>query len=130
MSYNIKTAEGRQIVAGNVDYSDIEELKSATEWKLAGSAIGTTLVTFPNNCHDVSVSVEISATNHIGYQFNFPKIAIYEGMQSRASMGNNNSVFTHYMIQFDSTNSVRINKLYINNNTDSTSTAVIKVYYR
>ena len=27
MSYNIKTEDGRQIVAGNVDYSEIEELK-------------------------------------------------------------------------------------------------------
>ena len=107
--------------------------QASLEWKLIGSAKGTTPITLPSNFSEILVIVK---ANGEFYNFNIPKLYLDE----------TNKMFCHgkglhisdstYLIQVRiliSTNKVALNDARSSQNAslkDNTSTAIITAYYR
>ena len=108
-------------------------LNNSFQWKLIGSATGTTPITLPSNFSEILVIVK---TDDEFYNFNIPKLYLDETDKSFCHGKGLNISGVVYLSQIRiliSTNNVALRDARGSRNDssiDNTSTAIITAYYR
>lgn len=116
-----------------VDALVVKELNSSFQWKLIGSATGTTPITLPSNFSEILVIVKMDDEF---YNFNIPKLYLDETNKSFYHGKGLNFDAKYYLTQVRiliSTNKVALRDARGSANaslTDYTSTTIITAYYR
>ena len=111
----------------------VKELNNSFQWKLIGSATGTTPITLPSNFSEILVIVKM---NDYFYNFNIPKLYLDETNKTFCHGKGLNPGGSYYLTQIRiliSTNKVALRDAKASRDdslTDNTSKAIITAYYR